>query len=116
MKTLLNISLVLNIIFLSIIIYLVRDVNSSKVDNLKKENIELNKKLDTLLVKKNDVDFKLTTQQTKIDSLKKVDSTLGSKYQFYKKEAEKIKKSHEKNSKYNNFTSPDIIKYFTDSI
>lgn len=104
------------IIILGILIYVYQNNTNKFIKDLQEQNKRLELKLDTLDRKNDSLKIHIEKYEIKIDSLKNEDAKLEKEYDENKKQLKNIKDKYEKNNRIDNFSTPDIIKYFTDSI
>jgi uncharacterized protein HemX len=101
---------------LGFLTYLFLKSSNEKINRIKLENKELQIKFDSVNTLNKSISIQLNNFQNKIDSLKGLEKQLSIKYQEKKQQIKNTQKKYEKNNRIDNFSSPDIIRYFTDSI
>jgi len=110
-------SLVLFCIFLFVLFsYLLIKDSNERINNIRLENKQLQFKNDSINNLNKSISLELINYQKKIDSIKNEEKKLLILYEQNKQQIKNNKKKYEKNNRIDNFSSPDIIKYFTDSI
>jgi cell division protein FtsB len=90
--------------------------SNARINRIRLENNQLQLKYDSISNSNNIITIELNKYQNKIDSLIYVEKELSNKYEQNKQQIKKTKNKYEKNNRIDNFSSPDIIRYFTDSI
>jgi TolA-binding protein len=105
-----------SLISLGFITYLFLKDSNEKINRIRLENKELQVKFDSINNVNKGISIQLDKFQNKIDSLKGLEKQLSIKYQENKQQIKNTQKKYEKNNRIDNFSSPDIISYFTDSI
>jgi len=105
-----------SLISLGFITYLFLKDSNEKINRIRLENKELQVKFDSINNVNKGISIQLDKFQNKIDSLKGLEKQLSIKYQENKQQIKNTQKKYEKNNRIDNFSSPDIIRYFTDSI
>jgi peptidoglycan hydrolase CwlO-like protein len=114
MKTLVQTLIALFI--LGVIIYFLLKSSDEKINRIRLENKQLELKIDSINNANKVISLQLDNFQKKIDSIKAVEKQLSIQYEENKKQIKNTQKKYEKNNRIDNFSSPDIIRYFTDSL
>jgi chromosome segregation ATPase len=104
------------LILLGFVTYMFLKSSNEKINSIRLENKELQIKFDSVNNLNKSISIQLNNFQNKIDSLKGLEKQLSIKYQENKQQIKNTQKKYEKNNRIDNFSSPDIIRYFTDSI
>jgi len=107
--------IVLVVIFLVAFIFLMK-TSENEINAIHKENEILNLRCDSLNIANDSIKIEMDSFTIKIDSMKKADQVLSADYLENKKQIKNIKQKYENNNRIDNFSTPDIIRYFTDSI
>jgi hypothetical protein len=94
---------------------LIKDSNE-KINDIRLENKQLQLKYDSINNLNKSISLDLIDSQKKIDSIINLEKKFSILYEQNKQEIKNNKKKYEKNNRFDNFSSPDIIKYFTDSL
>jgi len=110
-------SLILFCIFLFVLFsYLLIKDSNEKINDIRLENKQLQLKYDSINNHNKSISSDLTDSQKKIDSIINLEKKISILYEQNKQQIKNNKKKYEKNNRFDNFSSPDIIKYFTDSL
>jgi len=88
--------------------------SESRIDAIHKENEKLELRCDSLNSINDSMKIEMDNYSKKIDSMKSIDKKLSADYIENQNQIKNIKKKYEKNNRIDNFSTPDIIKYFTD--
>jgi hypothetical protein len=115
MKNLFPLFLFLTIFTLSLT-FLIKVDTDDKIDLIKQENEKLELRCDSLNIANDSIKTQMNLYTVKIDSMKNADKILSADYVENQKQIKNIKQKYEKNNRIDNFSTPDIIKYFTDSL
>lgn len=116
-KPLKILSLVLFCIFLfALFSYLLIKDSNERINDIRLENKQLQLKYDSVNNENKSISLQLINFQKNIDSMKIEEKRLSILYEQNKQQIKNNKKKYEKNNRIDNFSSPDIIKYFTDSL
>jgi len=107
--------IVLVIIFLVAFIFLMKN-SENEINAIHKENEKLELRCDSLNIANDSIKIEMNLYSIKIDSMKKADQVLSAEYIENQNQIKNIKQKYEKNNRIDNFSTPDIIRYFTDSI
>ena len=107
--------IVLVIIFLVAFIFLMK-TSENEINAIHKENEKLELRCDSLNIANDSIKIEMNLYSIKIDSMKKADQVLSAEYIENQNQIKNIKQKYEKNNRIDNFSTPDIIRYFTDSI
>lgn len=89
---------------------------NDRIEKIEQQNKVLELKCDSLKCINDSIKFEMDAYTERIDSLKNMDKKLSADYNENQNQLKNLKKKYEKNSRIDNFTTPDIIKYFTDSL
>jgi len=110
-------SLILFCIFILVLFsYLMIKDSNEKINDIRLENKQLQLKYDSINNLNKSISLDLIDSQKKIDSIINLEKKFSILYEQNKQEIKNNKKKYEKNNRFDNFSSPDIIKYFTDSL
>ena len=110
-------SLILFCIFILVLFsYLLIKDSNEKINDIRLENKQLQLKYDSINNLNKSISLDLIDSQKKIDSIINLEKKFSILYEQNKQEIKNNKKKYEKNNRFDNFSSPDIIKYFTDSL
>jgi biopolymer transport protein ExbB/TolQ len=110
-------SLILFCIFILVLFsYLLIKDSNEKINHIRLENKQLQLKYDSINNLNKSISLDLINSQKKIDSIKNEETRLSIMYEQNKQQIKNNKNKYEKNNRIDNFSSPDIIKYFTDSL
>lgn len=110
------ISLLIAVIIALVLTFLIKVDTDDKIDLIKKENERLELRCDSLNIANDSIKIQMDSYTVKIDSMKNVDKVLSADYIENQKQIKNIKQKYEKNNRIDNFSTPDIIRYFTDSL
>jgi len=114
MKSITTIILIIVLFAISIAFFI--KTTDRKIDSIKKENEKLELRCDSLNIANDSIKIEMNLYTIKIDSMKKADQVLSAEYIENQNQIKNIKQKYEKNNRIDNFSTPDIIRYFTDSI
>jgi chromosome segregation ATPase len=110
------ISTILIIVLIATTIAFFVKTTDRKIEEIKKQNEILDLRCDSLNIANDSIKIQMDSYTIKIDSMKKADQVLSADYIENQKQIKNIKQKYEKNNRIDNFSTPDIIRYFTDSI
>ena len=96
--------------------YLFLKNSNKRINRIRLENKKLEMKYDSISNVNKFISLELSKSQKKIDSLKEIEKQLSDQYEQNKQKIKNTQKKYEKNNRIDNFSSPDIIRYFTDSL
>ena len=110
------ISLLIAVVIILVLTFFIKVDTDKKIEGLKKENERLELRCDSIKTLNDSIKIQMKVYSSRIDSMKNIDENLSKDYIENKKQIKNIKQKYEKNNRIDNFSTPDIIKYFTDSI
>lgn len=99
-----------------VLTFLIKVDTDNKIESIKKDNEILELRCDSLNSANDSIKIQMDSYRLKIDSIKKAEQFLSEDYIENQKQIKNIKQKYEKNNRVDNFSTPDIIRYFTDSL
>ena len=116
MKNIITISLFILFVALLGVQFWISSNSSNRINDIHKENKRLELRCDSLKNLNDSIKIEMDSYSKKIDSIKNLDKKLSADYIENQKQIKNIKQKYEKNNRIDNFSTPDIIRYFTDSL
>jgi len=110
------ISLLIAIVIALVVTFLIKLDSDSKIEAIRESNKVLELRCDSLVKLNDSIHTRLDFYSQRIDSMKILDKKLSDEYAESQKQIINIKQKYENNKRIDNFSTPDIIKYFTDSL
>lgn len=109
-------SILIGIVIVLVLTFLIKVDMDKRIEKIQNENKVLELRCDSIENQNDSIKFEMDRYSIRIDSLKNVDQKLSKDYIDNQNQLKIIKDKYEKSKRIDNFTTPDIFKYFTDSL
>jgi TolA-binding protein len=109
-------SLLIAVVIALVLTFLIKVDTDDRIDAIHKENERLELRCDSLKNINDSIKIEMDNYSKKIDSIKSIDKKLSEDYAQNQAQIKTIKQKYENNKRIDNFSTPDIVRYFTDSL